>query len=417
MSGIPDQPLISPSSVEARSAVILIIDDDRSCARDIAGFLGRFGFRTIESRPIDAHDTARREQPDLVLLDLCLDGPMIMDTRSAEHLLQGLKADESTRRLPVVAISGLFADAATEARFRRLGAEAFYAKGEVLDRGPFLRSLQARFPGAEDGPPRTGPGLEHEPEAGVSEGSLPFELTILVIDDEEDSFELLGALFKNRPYRILWAKSGAQGLNFTKTELPDLVVLDLHMPDFDGHDIYRLLRENQGGFHLPILVLTGESRVGDEVCSINSGADDYLVKGSPIELLEARACGLIRRLRFSATPSWVLRCHGAALDSLRHEMSVPGRSRPVLLTKKEAAIMAFLMSAKGRAVEVPTLHKKVCGTWKPHAATIKVHISNMRAKLGPYADLIEAIMGEESYRFNVELLQALAARSQGHARG
>lgn len=412
-----DPPLVlNPSPVEARSAAILIIDDNRSCARDLAGFLGRLGFRTIESGPMAAHDTARREQPDLILLDLCLDGPMILDTRSSEHLLKGLKADESTRRLPVVAISGLYADAATEARFRRLGAEAFYTKAEVFDRGPFLRGLLARLANAEDDPPRVDPASEREPDAGASEGSSPFELTILVIDDEEDSSELLGALFKDRPYRILWAKSGAQGLHFAKTELPDLVVLDLHMPRLDGHDIYRLLRENQGGFHLPILVLTRESSIDAQVRSINSGADDYLVKGAPIDLLEARVCGLIRRLRFSATPSWVLRCHGAALDSLRHEMSAPGVSK-VLLTKKETAIMAFLMSAKGRTVDVSAIHKKVCGTWKPHAATIKVHISNMRAKLGRNADLIEAIHGEERYRFNIDLLQALAARSQDHSRG
>lgn len=410
MKLIPDQPIAGRNSAQTRRAGILIIDDDKEGAEELASFLGRFGFQATVSRPINAHDAARSEQPDLILLDLCLDGPMILDTRSSEHLLKCLKADEATRRIPVIAMSGLFSDPKTEARFKGLGAEAFYTKGEVLSRGSFLRSLQARLLQAELVGTPAEPASAPESETGASREDFPCELTILVIDDEEDTSELLGFLFKNRPYRILWAKSGAHGLGFAATELPDLVVLDLRMPGLDGQEVCRRLRESQSGFRLPILMLTGESRVVEQVRSIDLGADDYLLKGSPNLLLEARIQSLIRRVRLSADSSWIIRRHGAVLDARRHELSISGRRKPVVLTKTEGAIMAFLMSAAGSPVEAAAIHKKVCGSWKPHAATIKVHISNMRGKLGPHADLIEAISGEGSYRFNVELAKRLEAR-------
>lgn len=393
------------ASPERPAPTVLIIDDDRSFCPGLTHFLRRFGVNAIGTeRPAEGLTVARERRPELILLDLCLDGGPSTDTRTAEHVLKCLKLDATTRDIPIITMSGIHHDASIEARFRSLGAESFYTKAEVLTIGPFLRSLQARLLLMNEAASRPVPPVTSAPPLD----GFPYELTILVIDDEEDSSELLGVLFRNQPYRILWARTGSQGLSLAKTELPDLVVLDLHMPGLDGQEVCRRLRESQAGLRLPVLILTGEQRIGEQVRSFNIGADDYLLKGSSIEILDARMRALIRRVRFGLDSAGAVRLHAVALDPLRHELSI-ARREPLALTRTESGIMALLMSGMGSAIDVATIHKKVCRTWKPHSATVKVHVSNIRGKLGPDGSLIESINREESYRFNMELARALDA--------
>jgi DNA-binding response OmpR family regulator len=397
---------------ERPSAVILIIDDDRDFSPALTRFLNRFGVNAIDvGRPIEVMTVARERRPALILLDLCLDGGPSTDTRTAEHVLKCLKLDPVTRAIPVIAMSGIHQAPAVEARFRTLGAEAFYIKAEVLTTGPFLRSLQARLLMSAAAASVPGASLVRVDEAGdsasLSAAGFPFELTILVIDDEEDTALLLKHLLKGQ--RVLWADTGAKGLGLAKSELPDLVIVDLNMPGLDGVQVCERLRANDtNNLYLPILMHTGDQRYQKEVECLDIGADDYVIKNGSNARLLAKMRALIRRRRYRTDAAWVHSIGGVTVDLKLHTLGVKRDGAMVSLTKAEAAIILLLMSAEGALFDTKALHKKICRAWPNlNSTAIKTHVSHIRQKLDPFSRLIESVKGEDGYRFNVELAKTL----------
>lgn len=386
-------------------APVLIIDDDPEFRPAFAHFLGKMGFRVLEAAsPIEGLRLARERGPGAIFLDLCLDGKNPKDTFSAEFVMKGLRSSARTRGVPVFAISGIRGDAETEARFRALGAEALFAKAELFDADHFVGNLRARIMlGAAPVPAAAAAAA-----AGARDG-FPVDVTVLVIDDESDTADLLKAMFKNGAHKIFWADNGVTGLSLAKTELPDLVILDLHMPGLDGKQVCRRLREESvGGFYLPILMLTGDDRLRQEVHCLDLGADDYLLKTAPVLRLAARIRGLIRRRRFGIDSRGMLSAGGVVLDCATLALAIRGRSAAVGLTKAEAGIVALLLVAMGKLVRSETLHKKVCRAWPGQESTvIKVHVSHIRKKLGRHARLIESVNGEDGYRLDVDAAKRL----------
>jgi len=383
------------------SAPILIIDDDAEFRSALARFLGKMSFRVLEAAsPIEGLRLARERGPGAILLDLCLDGKNPKDTFSAEFVMKALRSSARTRGVPVFAISGMRGDAETEARFRALGAEALLAKAELFDADGFVRNLRARL--------MIGDAPVPAAAAGARDG-FPLDATVLVIDDESDTADLLKTMFKNGAHKIFWADNGVAGLSLAKTELPDLVILDLHMPGLDGKQVCRRLREESaGGLYLPILMLTGDDRLRQEVHCLDLGADDYLLKTASVMRLAARIRGLIRRRRFGVDSRGMLSVGGLTLDCATLSLAIRGRGAAVELTKAESGIVALLLVSMGKLVRSETLHKKVCRTWPGQESTvIKVHISHIRKKLGRHARLIEAVNGEDGYRLDVDAAKRL----------
>jgi len=121
---------------------------------------------------------------------------------------------------------------------------------------------------------------------------------ILVVDDDLDSVKLIGMMLQRRGYEIAAAQSGAQALAKAQTENPDLIILDLMMPDMDGYEVCRRLRANPATANLPIIMFTAKTLVGDKVAGFQAGADDYLTKPvHPAELASRVEAVLLRSAR------------------------------------------------------------------------------------------------------------------------
>lgn len=118
---------------------------------------------------------------------------------------------------------------------------------------------------------------------------------VLVVDDDPGILKLVERALGSRGYRVLTADSGTKGLSLIQTENPDIVILDKVMPDIDGFEIARRLRREPDLAHIPIVILTGASQLGDKLDAFNAGADDYMTKPFEVEELAARLAALLRR--------------------------------------------------------------------------------------------------------------------------
>jgi DNA-binding response OmpR family regulator len=407
-------------------ALILIVDDDSEYAGSLSKRLRRQGFDTnLVGSGMAALDYCRTRCPDLILLDWVLAGGL-----SGRVTLEFLRKARRTRDIPVIVISGQRLEPDDEREALRFGARNFLAKAEFGETPASMTSLErhvrALLPqSAVVEPDRQAPVATLERPAPPSSAkeiasdvgprdaaekdlASPVAPTLLVIDDQEEMAELLRHLFKAAGYQVEWASTGRQGLSRVMTEFPDLVVLDLHMPEADGREICRALREKNAAssLYLPILILTGDRRESQQVRCLDVGADDFLVKPPSNDVLCARVNALLRRARFHVDVRDRIAIGRTALDCRTHEFSMAGEGDRVALTKTEAGIMFLLMSARGRAVDHRLLHRKVCRACalpNPKSSTIKSHISHIRAKLGRCAGLIAPVNGEAAYRFDVGL--------------
>ena len=127
---------------------------------------------------------------------------------------------------------------------------------------------------------------------------------ILIVDDDLESLKLIGLMLQRRGYQIAAAQGGTQALNKAESEQPDLVILDVMMPDMDGYEVTRRMRANKKTAHIPIIMFTAKTLVGDKVAGFQAGADDYLTKPiHPAELSSRVEAVLLRSARSRAEVS------------------------------------------------------------------------------------------------------------------
>jgi len=220
---------------------------------------------------------------------------------------------------------------------------------------------------------------------------------ILVVDDEPDLLELVRFNLSQAGFAVDTATAGREALEKVRRSPPDLLVLDLMLPDVSGNDIARQIRSDPGLADLPILMLTAKSEEVDRVVGFELGADDYVTKPfSPRELI-LRVKAVLRRRSAapSATPGLE---HGALrLDPDRHRCFVKGDE--VDLTAKEFKLLTTLMSRPGRVLTRERLLDEVWGSEiTVTSRTIDTHLKRLREKLGAAGDLIETVRGV-GYRF------------------
>ena len=121
---------------------------------------------------------------------------------------------------------------------------------------------------------------------------------ILIVDDELENLKLVGMFLQSKGYRIVAAKNGTQGIEKAKEEMPDVIVLDVMMPDINGFEVCRLLRTDPKTAAIPVMMLTAKTRVTDKVVGFEAGADEYLTKPIlPDQLLERLEALLERTIR------------------------------------------------------------------------------------------------------------------------
>ncbi len=205
--------------------------------------------------------------------------------------------------------------------------------------------------------------------------------TILVIEDDPNTANLVVLYLKNEGFTALQANDGEAGLALARRHRPDLVVLDLMLPNVDGWEVCRRLRKES---EVPVIMLTARGEEIDRVAGLTLGADDYVVKPfSPRELV-ARVKAVLRRTAPAARePGKVLSLGGVVLDREKRRVTVDGGR--VMLTPHEYALLEALMSRPGRTFTRDELLERIYprGEAVVIERVVDVHIGKLRAKIEP----------------------------------
>jgi two-component system alkaline phosphatase synthesis response regulator PhoP len=202
---------------------------------------------------------------------------------------------------------------------------------------------------------------------------------ILIVDDERKIVQGLENYFRQAGYDTLAAYDGRQALDMARREQPDLVVLDVMLPELDGVEVCRRLRQESA---VPILMLTARVEETDMLIGLEVGADDYLTKPfSPREVI-ARARALLRRASGALVPAHVLRGGPVVVDVERHSVQVNGQDAD--LTPMEFQLLVALMRNVGRPLTRAQLLDAAQGSaFEGYERTIDAHIKNLRRKIEP----------------------------------
>ena len=203
---------------------------------------------------------------------------------------------------------------------------------------------------------------------------------ILVIEDDQRIRELVCEHLASEGHTVTSESTGLDGLRAATTEAPDLLVLDLGLPDLDGLDLLKMVRRVAA---VPVLVLTAREDEATILAAFDGGADDYVVKPVSGPQLSARVFALLRR--GGVEQSEVIRLGGLEIRRGPREATLDGQT--LELTAKEFDVLAYLAARPGTVVPKEELHAAV---WKAPAGTegrtVDVHISNLRKKLGERPD-------------------------------
>jgi two-component system phosphate regulon response regulator PhoB len=215
---------------------------------------------------------------------------------------------------------------------------------------------------------------------------------ILVIEDEQDLGTLLEYNLRADGHEAEVVRTGAAGVTKAKSWKPDLILLDLMLPDIAGGEVARLLREGQPT-RTPIIMVTARGEEGDRVKGLELGADDYVVKPFSVKELLLRVKNVLRRNSNEPIGDVKQLTKGAiTLDVERHEVLVSGK--PVVLTALEFRLLKTFLERPGRVQTRETLLSDVWGIDADITTrTVDTHIKRLREKLGPAGDVIETIRG------------------------
>jgi two-component system, OmpR family, alkaline phosphatase synthesis response regulator PhoP len=209
---------------------------------------------------------------------------------------------------------------------------------------------------------------------------------ILIVEDDPDIAELVARYLGKAGFTTDCAAGGGQALAAIAAEPPDLLVLDLMLPQVDGLEVCRAVRANPATSALPIIMLTARAEESERIVGLELGADDYLAKPfSPNELV-ARVRALLRRAQRVATPASTTLSYGPiALDPERHVVTSDGRV--VVLTAKEFLLLEYLLQHRGRVLSRDLLLTDVWGyRYTGGTRTVDVHVRRLREKLPVLAD-------------------------------
>jgi two-component system alkaline phosphatase synthesis response regulator PhoP len=226
------------------------------------------------------------------------------------------------------------------------------------------------------------------------------ETTILVVDDKASVRTVVRDYLTEEGFRVVTAENGRTALYVARHEKPDLILLDIMMPEMGGYEFLRAYRKER---NTPVILLTARIEESDKVLGLELGADDYVTKPFGIRELVARIRAVLRRVAPEAARRAILRGGDLLLDLDAHTAQAGGQ--PIRLTPSEFELLATLMASPGRAFTRLELLEKLQGIAIEGAEhTVNTHIHNLRAKIEPDPSrprYIEAVFGV-GYRFRAE---------------
>jgi two-component system KDP operon response regulator KdpE len=220
---------------------------------------------------------------------------------------------------------------------------------------------------------------------------------ILIVDDEPNIIGTVAPLLRAKGYDVVTAMTGRAGIDAVEREKPDLIVLDLGLPDMDGVDVCVAVRQSAG---IPILVLSARGAEGDKVRALDAGADDYVTKPFGAEELLARIRAALRRVETPSPASEPIVRGDLVIDRARFRVSRNGEE--VRLTPKEFELLTYLAQHPGRVLTHRTILKAI---WGPHAGNqpehLRVLVGSLRKKVEPNPASPKYILTEPwvGYRF------------------
>jgi len=224
---------------------------------------------------------------------------------------------------------------------------------------------------------------------------------ILIVDDNLQLRSMLKSYLVQEGFTIETASNGKEALFVARYEKPDLVILDIMMPEMDGYEFMRLFTREA---NTPVILLTAKLEENDKVLGLELGADDYITKPFSMRELAARVRTVLRRVGKQDVQTDILRAADITLD--RSGRLVKVGDRLVDLTASEFDLLAVLMAAPGRSLTRLELLERLQGTaYEGYERTIDVHIHNLRNKIEPdpaHPVYIETLYGA-GYRFAAQM--------------
>ncbi len=204
-----------------------------------------------------------------------------------------------------------------------------------------------------------------------------FSKKILVVDDERKIVDIVRAYLEREGYRVIVAYDGKEALDLARTEAPDLVILDLMLPEISGWDVCRTLRSRS---NVPIIMLTARDDDTDKIVGLELGADDYVTKPFNPKELVSRVRAVLRRAEGIADKRNKIEFADLSIDLERHE--VRRGDKLIELTPTEFELLKVLAEAPGRVYSRMQLLDKVQGeAYEGYDRTIDSHIKNLRRKV------------------------------------
>lgn len=228
---------------------------------------------------------------------------------------------------------------------------------------------------------------------------------ILVVDDEKDIVDLLKYnLDKENDFEVITALNGKEAIEQAIENKPDLVLLDIMMPEMSGFDVCKKLKSSPVTSSVPVIFLTAKENEIDEIIGLELGADDYIQKPISPRKVIARIKSVIRRV-YTENDKTIktdehIKFKSLEIDTISHIVKIDDED--VFFPKKEFQLLHFLLSNKGKVLSREILLNQIWGeNIYVVDRTIDVHVAKVREKLGEYADYIETIKGL-GYRFNAD---------------
>jgi two-component system, OmpR family, alkaline phosphatase synthesis response regulator PhoP len=229
--------------------------------------------------------------------------------------------------------------------------------------------------------------------------------TILLVEDEPDIAHLVKVYLEKEGYQTVLAKTGTEGLTRVASDRPDMVLLDLMLPEMDGLELCKKIRGRMETALLPIIMLTAKADESDTIVGLELGADDYVSKPFSPKSLVARVKALFRRLYRQEEAKHSVYSYGPlVMDLSRHEVTIDGREAP--LTAKEFGLLEHFLRHPGRVLTRDVLLNAIWGyDYYGTTRTVDVHVRRLKLKL---PCLNEAVISVKSLGY--KLIEAPAPR-------
>jgi two-component system, OmpR family, alkaline phosphatase synthesis response regulator PhoP len=215
--------------------------------------------------------------------------------------------------------------------------------------------------------------------------------TILAVDDEKDILELIKYNLQKEGYTVLTARTGKQALEQAQLK-PNLILLDVMMPESDGWDVIKQLKRNPKTSDIPVVFLTAKGTEVDEVLGLELGAEDFILKPISIPKLLARIKNVLRKYDTKEVQEQTIIVGPIEINPRTHTVTI--NKKEVFFPKKEFDLLLFLAQHAGGVINRESLLNSIWGSdVRVVDRTIDVHIRKIREKLGENMDMIETIKG------------------------